>query len=235
MLVAGALLFWLAARPMLAREPLPLRRLLLMAAPVLAGAGVQAWLNYLRFDDLLDFGISSGTYSREMIASGKGVTNIWNIGWNAVYYYAAGLPPTDNPLQPPPPELSYPWVSAALQSRLMLTEFALGLFAVMPSLLLGLRRIRTPFAEPGHARLGLVFVSLPVALSVLAVSGEVYRYQLEAWMPLLLLLVPLAAKEALASDTVARLHWLSLVAFFPLTLMNTAWVVKTVCLGWGYC
>jgi hypothetical protein len=76
---------------------------------------------------------------------------------------------------------------------------------------------------------------LPPAIASLAISSEVYRYQLEIYLPFLLLLIPLAREQAAKKPLLLAVHWVSFLTGMAVTLVNTMWIVRTVCSGWRHC
>jgi hypothetical protein len=234
MFLALLLNLWLV-RPLFTRRSVSWVTLVAAVLPTLLGCSLQLYLNYQRFEHPFDFGIWRGSYSAQATASGNTLASIENIDFNAMYYLFAGLPPSDNPLASDPTYLTYPKISAVLQQYMLLQEFALGLFVVMPSLLLGIPVLLRLGWQRTLRSLLLVILTLPPALASLSISGEIYRYQLEVYLPVLLLFIPLLLEQAATRQELVSIHWLSLLIPMPLTLVNTLWVVKVVCHRWGFC
>jgi hypothetical protein len=129
--------------------------------------------------------------------------------------------------------LTYPWISELFPT--VNREFALGLFVLMPSLLLGFFPLLKWKKEGKLKLLAPAVLTLPLALVPLSVAGQVHRYQLEIYVPLLLLLIPPLLEQAEKLQKLVTLHWLSFLVPMPLTLVNSLWIVKTVCHTWGHC
>jgi hypothetical protein len=233
--VAVLLNLWLLAKPVISTRSLSWRRILPTVIPVVLGCSLQLYLNYQRFEDPFDFGMSKATYNADVIASGRRAVGLDYVGFNAIYNLFAGLPPSGNPLRNGASDGQYPWISELFQSRSILKEFALGLFVLMPSLLIGFP-VLLGAKQPGKLNgLAPALLTLPLALASLAISGEVYRYQLEIYLPLLLLLIPPLLEHTRRRPEWGALHWLSLLIPTPVTLVNTLWIVKTVCYAWEHC
>jgi len=231
--VAVLLNLWLLTRPAISKRSFLWRNTWPSLIPVILACALQLFLNYQRFDDPFDFGASKATYYAEVIATGKRAVALEYVGVNAIYYLIAGMPPSQTPLRNDVSKLNYPWISELFPTANR--EFALGLFVLMPSLLLGFFPLLKWNREGKLKRLAPALLTLPLALVPLSMQGQVHRYQLEIYVPLLLLLIPPLLEQTEKLQKSVTLHWLSFLVPMPLTLVNSLWIVKTVCDTWGHC
>jgi hypothetical protein len=231
--VAVLLNLWLVAKPAISKRSLLWRNTWPSLIPVILACALQLSLNYERFEDPFDFGATKSTYLAEMIASGKRAVTLGNVVVNAIYYLIAGMPPSQTPLRNDASNLNYPWISELFPTEDR--EFALGLFVLMPSLLLGFLPLLKWKREGKLKRLVPAVLTLPLALAPLSMPAQVHRYQLEICLPLLLLLIPPLLEQTEKLQKLVTLHWLSFLVPMPLTLVNSLWIVKTVCHTWGHC
>jgi hypothetical protein len=237
-LVAAGVLAALAWRQVRERSWRGARGLIGAGAVVLIGAGMQLGLNAARFGDPLEFGIAKQASVVATKASGAATIAPRFIPQNTANYFFTALPPVASPLVMSfrPFGLPLPRVTAISTRGLLYPEFGLALFAVMPTLLLGIVALAQLWHTNRRAvsRLALASaVTLPLAIPVLASAGYMYRYQLEANLFILVLVVP--PLLAVDSRRVLVLHVIAACTGAAVVGINTLWVVKMVCATWGYC
>lgn len=199
-----------------------LRQLAVLVAITGAAGCFQAWLNWARFGNPLEFGIrfSSTLYGA---SPSHGNFSPWYIPRNLAVYFFVGFFTISR------------YHSAVLNlfsDATTYREFPIALFPLMPSLLIvaafvpRLRRLDlAPLAGPVVALSGL-------AAPVLMMYSQVYRYGVEAWVAALVALVPLLlAAEARERKSYAAYHWASLLLTVAFTFVNSQRLAQQVWAG----
>jgi hypothetical protein len=197
----------------------------------------QLMMNQYRFGSPLDFGLNHTHFIKSYIDSGWPPFSMKYIFSNMMEYLFVALPPMDNPL-------TAPWDVAALHfTRLnryfmegkLFHEMPIALLPVMPSLCLVIMSIRTRVSCLGPCTLLAIFM-MPVSLAVATVGGAIYRYQLDAIVPALIFLMPVLVQLNQQEPRFVKFHWWSILLFgIPLTVVHSIWVIRTVCIAWGWC
>jgi hypothetical protein len=223
-----------AVRALRSREP----RALIAAAPIFLAVVAQLVLNQVRFENPFDFGYAYQTSNQQyIVANGHWPLSLRNVLPNLGAYLIGGLPPVENPLTTTHKlaELRFlPWTTIFTEGR-PFQELGLALLIVMPSLLLAIPLYRKTGIGYRNAITGGVW-TLPPSLAVLGIAGCIYRYELEAMLPVVLVAVPPLLSEAAARPSrFLKLHWLALCFGAPLVALNTLWIVKVICQQWGHC
>jgi hypothetical protein len=213
------------------------KELLQAALPIVSACLIAASVNVVRFHDPFDFGLSKITSNRNMLESGVQPLSPVHMFDNVMMYCFIGLPPMEIPTTATAP----PGGAGLLAMTRYFTvgqpfqEYALALFPGMPMLILSVPALRRRTTDRRRT-IAAVLLTLIPSLAVLSIAGSIYRYELEAALPLLLLLTPQAlhlAKEA-SSTRIAWLWGLTGVGLL-LSGVNSIWVIRTICEWWNYC
>jgi hypothetical protein len=222
---------WLGVAVLFCLYQLRQKRLLAVVAPVAVGLLVQAWLNHARFGSIFEFGYAAQTSNRQMAASGTPPFSSHNLLGNLFAYLVAALPPLENPLTSTTraPDLQVLSITRTFMEGRPFQELGLALLPTMPSLLLCIPLWRR--GEAPRAALTAALLALPPCLAVFGIAGCIYRYQLEATLPFVLVAVP----PLLRTPRWLKWHWAALLLGAPLVAVNALWVAKIVCRDWGYC
>jgi hypothetical protein len=205
------------------------RQVVMVALPIALAFALQAWLNHARFGSPFDFG-TAYVYPNPSLPNAQpdqAHYGLEPVPYNLLSYFFTGLPPRLTMTPGGQLGFAFPALTRFAHADYHV-EFPSGLFLVMPSLLLGLRRLPgLARSSAGRGVLGLAAVFAPVSVLIIAKEHQIWRYQLELWLPVLLCVVPLLlASSRRVPGWEVMVHWTSLLLCCALTVVNTYMVLQ---------
>lgn len=183
---------------------------------------IQAGLNQARFDSPFDFGVAH-VYPNPEAKDPKPDQAHYSATaapFNLMTYFVTGLPGRAVSHEDQRRAVALPYLTRLGHSSYH-TEFPIGLLVAMPGLVLALPHAVRLRRAGRLARLGAMpWLLSPIALLLLVKEHQMMRYQLEVWLPVLMVAVPvLFARSADAKPWEGVVHWASLAVALGLSLI----------------